>query len=810
MGLQVEGQRVRTGSSAGHRLGRADRRTVRRLPVLAAVLGLALAGVLAVRLEPAPPLKAEPLPASAAAPPGPPAAPAFEIPKPPPVGDGAKVYAVLDKHCARCHQVGKLIRPRPAGDLADILAIERIAADRSLVVPGEPDISRLCQIFISRERHFDDALDNGEGEAVRANEAMIIRDFIKNVPRDGLAACEARAPIRAEDLSAAIEARLAAPPDPGAGAATKPAVRDPKALRYVSLAALFNACVSPSELEGYRQAVGKLLNSLSWSAAPVRLESFGPGNALIEVPLADLGWVPAHWERLVDRFPFVRLPALKVSDHVVQATGTQLPMLPADWLAAALSWPKLYHEMLGLPATELGLERLLQAEVRHNIERALARRAAVRDSEVVKGPRIVERHPSRFGSLWLSYDFANLAGERNVFEHPLGPAVAPPGAEPFKPDGLRALFTLPNGFFAYLLFGATGERRDEVAASVDREPAGWGQPVATGALCMACHLEPVKPARDQMRQAVEANASLPKPVRDAALLLYADAGEFERLAAEDRTRFETAMRQAGLDPGLRVNGLEPIAALARAYAAPSDGRAAAAEFGVPRAEFEKRLDALSGDARLASRRLVSGLATRSERDRIFSALLKLRPGEAAADTVPLPSEGPPSDLEVWSDKRAYAAGDLATFTVHSGRDCHLTLIDIDPAGQAIVLFPNDFDTNDLVVRGKDLNIPADTSAFQFRVKTPGTETLMASCVTGEGPGLQVEYDFERERFRVLGEWRGYLDEHFDVFAGRLEADKARRPAKAAPGAPPARVPATPSPAADSVTELRRMITFEVK
>ncbi|MHA1548191.1 MAG: hypothetical protein ACTSYE_04585, partial [Alphaproteobacteria bacterium] len=48
-------------------------------------------------------------------------------------------FQVLERHCARCHQDGRLDRAPPKGDFGNILMLSQIASDPNYIVPGNPD-----------------------------------------------------------------------------------------------------------------------------------------------------------------------------------------------------------------------------------------------------------------------------------------------------------------------------------------------------------------------------------------------------------------------------------------------------------------------------------------------------------------------------------------------------------------------------------------------------------------------------------------------------------------------------------------------
>ena len=83
-------------------------------------------------------------------------------------------------------------------------------------------------------------------------------------------------------------------------------------------------------------------------------------------------------------------------------------------------------------------------------------RAGFNNSGVSNHNRVVERHKSRYGAYWKSYDFAGSVGAQNILTHPLG----------FTHDGGEAIFNLPNGLQGYYLANASGFRLDEAPINI--------------------------------------------------------------------------------------------------------------------------------------------------------------------------------------------------------------------------------------------------------------------------------------------------------------------------------------------------------
>ena len=133
---------------------------------------------------------------------------------------------------------------------------------------------------------------------------------------------------------------------------------------------------------------------------------------------------------------------------------TDVPSIHIDWFLATASTPPLYHELLALPFNGRELEQQLDVDVVGNLTNApgvRVWRAGFNNSGVSTNNRVVERHTSRYGAYWKSYDFAGSVGTQNIFTHPLN----------FNHDGGEAIFNLPNGLQGYYLANSSGFRLDE-------------------------------------------------------------------------------------------------------------------------------------------------------------------------------------------------------------------------------------------------------------------------------------------------------------------------------------------------------------
>ena len=755
------------------------------------------------RKDPAAPPQMTPAPAAeiapAAAQPQTPAAPdsvaaapplkteaAPKIPARPDDPRAAKVYTLLDTHCARCHQAGKTETPLTSGTIANILAVGAVASDPLLIRPGLPDASRLYEVIVSRHAPLDIYAGLPQLGEPEPDDIEALRTWIKDLP-PASQSCTDRKIMTSADV------------DELALAAVNDQKEDARDLRFISLANLYNLCASETDLEGYRQAITKVLNSLSWSNDPAPVPVLGSAGAVLSFKLSDLGWVSGHWDILQRIYPKGLQSA--APEALKTATATDVPVLRADWFADAASKPPLYYALLGIPSKLNELAKVNGIDIEQNVKAARARRMLVRNSQITRGNRLVERHAGGRGAMWLTYDFASNTGDQDLFERPLGPKASSLVKTPFKPDAVRVAFVLPNGFLGFALFDAAGNRIDRLVPGLEKPLSGGDEGAVheathAGASCFGCHAHGLKPVRDDFRTfALSEKFTASKDVKDQAMALYANDAETLGLWDGDQDRYRNALKAAAIDPDLLIGGIEPINALASRYLAKADAQTTAAQQGLDLSSFQKTLTAASGAAVPLARRLQHGVLARPDLDRLLT-LLK-GPDEAASQAN---SKAPSKDLakdlggagsvsgaavrlNVWVDKARPMPGDLIAVNAEADSDCFLTIVSIDPAGKATVLFPNDFEPDNLVTAGKTVRVPGSEAPYQLRVKEAGFETLLAQCSTSPAPPVGIEHDFERQRFTVLGNWENFVHDALVTEADiRRNPDKAERARLARAGA----------------------------
>ena len=475
-------------------------------------------------------------------------------------------YTIFEQHCLDCH--GEF------GYYADTLVIQHEKLiEKESVIPGKPDGSELYTRLLedtagTRMPQDRDPLDS---EAI----ATIRRWIEAGAPDWEAIPKPERHFITTEEMLKTIHIHV-----------TSLTEFDRSFARYFTLTHLYNAGASDDNLRAYRNALSKLVNSLSWgkrikNPTPIDLD-IDPEGTIFYIDLRDYQWdyemdsKGDPWYKIRQAYPYSINFTFLTYKTLCQETNCEVPFVRADWFIATASLPPLYYNILNLPKTDRELEVQLEVNVETNLEVAPGKRvwrAGFSESGVSRNNRVVERHESQHGAYWKSYDFKGNSGRQNIFSFPLD----------FTHDGGEIIFNLPNGLQAYYLTTASGDRLD--AAPVGIVSTGERDPVVrNGISCMGCHTEGIRRFKDQVRPAVEGFRN-PAYNKAQVLRLYVEKSIMDTLINEDIVRYKQALEEVG---GV-FGGIEPIQQLVKQFGGPLNADYAAAEVGMETDEFLKKI-----------------------------------------------------------------------------------------------------------------------------------------------------------------------------------------------------------------------------
>jgi len=230
------------------------------------------------------------------------------------------------------------------------------------------------------------------------------------------------------------------------------------------------------------------------------------------------------------------------------------------------------------------------------------------------------------------------------------------------------------------------------------------------------------------------------------------------------------MVRAGLNPTLKLNGIEMVNALSDRYEEDIDIVQAAAEFGLTKDQLVKASEDVGKSLKPLVRRLEQDVVPRDQFETSFRDLatqvtdeqliqLAANAKAAAANAKVAAAVAKPdkaeakTDLALTSNLDGYKVGDSPVFTIISARDCFLTLTDVDNKGAGTVLFPNKFEQNNFIRAHVRVTFPGANAPYQYRMKDPGVvETVVATCSEHKRGVDGIKHDFKRSAFTSVSDY----------------------------------------------------------
>ncbi len=373
--------------------------------------------------------------------------------------------------------------------------------------------------------------------------------------------------------------------------------------RYFTLTHLYNAGETTEALRAYSVALSKLVNSLSWGFEVKKPTPIDPSGTIFHIDLRHYEWDIRNeaWTQIEREYPYkiefdseTQAGLNEKLTNLREEMRCEVPFVHVDWFLATASLPPLYHDILDLPETDRELERDLDVNVARNIQSApgvRVWRAGFNDSGVSNNNRVVERHTSRYGAYWKSYDFAGSVGAQDIFTHPLS----------FRPDGGEIIFNLPNGLQAYYISDASGNRINVAPTTIVSNPAASDPAVRNGLSCIGCHTEGMKTFEDTVRTTVQ-RAQNPRFDKEQALRLYVEKAVMDTHVNDDKIRYEAALRETGGIPG----GIEPVHRFHEVFHDPLNASYAAAAVGLETDAFLQEIRQKSSLQNLGLTGLIDG------------------------------------------------------------------------------------------------------------------------------------------------------------------------------------------------------------
>ena len=431
---------------------------------------------------------------------------------------------ILQKNCSLCHG--------ESGQFTEDLVLEYTSLiENGTIVPGDPDVSEFYKRLIE---------DTPEKPRMPWGQPALSVDALETI-RQWIAVGAPDWEVQYDVNFITMDAMLSVIEDH----VTSLAPFDRPFARYFTLTHLYNAGEGPKVLNDYQIAFSKLVNSLSWGFEVINPTPIDQQKTIFYIDLRHYEWDVRNeaWTQLEREYPYsidfdpeTQAGLREKLMNLRLEMDCEVPFVHVDWFLANASLPPLYHDILDLPETDRELEQQLEVNVTGNINTApgvRVWRAGFDESGVSNNNRVVERHTSRYGAYWKSYDFAEEVGPKNIITHPLT----------FKHDGGEVVFNLPNGLQAYYVSDASGNRINEAPIEIVRNSAASDPVVRNGLSCISCHIEGMKTFEDEVRAVFEEAPDGPE--RDQVLRLYVKQSVMDAFVEEDTERYREALEKTG-------------------------------------------------------------------------------------------------------------------------------------------------------------------------------------------------------------------------------------------------------------------------
>ena len=687
--------------------------------------------------------------------------------------------AFMGRYCRNCHGPGQsAANIYESGDMASI------AADKTFVVPGNADASRMF-VSIKNGSMPKGGLPPEFGDDLKGLEAWLNALAAGPAPSQVSSAAESargRPMLASDDFQNAALRDIHNVPE-----------QDRMHQRYFSFREQYNTLFDCEDHETFMKRLPvysggfkKLLNSMSFEPELVMpKEVQGTEGLLVRVDLRDLGWTADDYGFLVERYPYGLDPsdAAKVRP-VADALGTPLPIMRTDWFVSFAARPEFYNRLMHLPKQISELETKFGVDVNTNIRSLRVARAAFEknSSGVSDHNRMIERHQIDVGYYWKSYDFAGDGGRQVLNNFPHGPAEIEPldtGLAAFEHDGGEMIFSLPNGLQGYYLSTNKGDRIDEgptaiVSHRTRPHGATFGVTVTNARSCFDCHENGIISKRDEMRTFVETSNAFNSDQRELLLAMYVEQTTLDDLYAKDKQRFVEALSRigvternsSGIEQSLRAPGdTEIVTYNADRYDTALDLAAVAGEFDMKPGDFVERAGRISDPTaqhlaagwinRLKAGRHVERKELEESYGLLVPELLGVKALKQEVKPVvvkkPDPVEKPKTEiadndtrelfiLDVRPSKTNVKVNETLGVEVTASKDCKLQVVYVEADGN-VEPFPEEMTGGTLLKAHEKREIPQPGSG-RIRFDTPGKdETLVVMCRTDD----QADFTLDKEK-----------------------------------------------------------------
>jgi hypothetical protein len=262
------------------------------------------------------------------------------------------------------------------------------------------------------------------------------------------------------------------------------------------------------------------------------------------------------WEAIIGNNNFAVEFQGDQAENVILLSGTTVPVLFSDAIIDEASFGNLYYGLLRLDDTRDEVQAALGLDLAGDLDQDITVRAGTTTSEISQQERLIQRNEQPIGGLYYyeSFDLDPDVAGNSIFDDPLNFDQ--------NANGSEAVFSLPNGLQAYIIFDENGNRLEESPILFDNITQN-DNVMRAGVSCSNCHAAGLVPFDDQVREfsldnridAAAAAAAVGLEFEDI-LDLYPDNDELQEILEQDSQLYRGALSRAGIPTDERE---DPIA-----------------------------------------------------------------------------------------------------------------------------------------------------------------------------------------------------------------------------------------------------------
>jgi hypothetical protein len=471
--------------------------------------------------------------------------------------DDLYVESLLQTNCGKCHGAAAEAQDNCRAGMCYIEDVNELIA-QGKIVPGDPQASPLYQ----RITATNGTVMPPPGETQRPTPAQIeqIEQYILRKAPEAPANCTDQF-ITWDQVYEAIEADI-----------LQQDADDRVFIRYVTLTDRYNAGVCAQNLEQDVYAMNKFFNSISSETSVQPAEEIRDAvgsKSIFRIDLRDYGLDDSQgpfevngeqfvdgWEAIIGNNNFAIEFQGDQAENVQLLSNTLVPVMFSDAIIDEASFGNLYYGLLLLDDTRDEVQAALGLDLAGDLDQDITVRAGTTTSEISQQERLIQRNEQPVGGLYYyeSFDLDPDVAGNSILDDPLNFDQ--------NANGSEAVFSLPNGLQAYIIFDENGNRLEESPILFDNITQN-DNVMRAGVSCSNCHAQGLVPFDDQVRpfvlenqiDAAAAAAAVGLEFEDI-LDLYPENDEFQDILDQDSSLYRGALSRAGVPTSERE---DPIA-----------------------------------------------------------------------------------------------------------------------------------------------------------------------------------------------------------------------------------------------------------